>query len=125
MIDPALVMIGGAVGSGLRYGVGLVLPHTLGTFPWSTLVVNVVGSFILGALVGSSMVSASISRPALLLLGTGLCGGFTTYSAFAVESALLAQEGQFSTLAIYTTTTLVCCGAASLAGLFAPRMLSH
>lgn len=125
MIEVALVMIGGAVGSGLRYAMGLVLPHTLGTFPWSTFVVNVIGSFILGALVGSSMVSSSVTRPTMLLLGTGLCGGFTTYSAFAVESALLAQEGQLSTLAIYTTATLVCCGAASLAGMLAPRMLSH
>lgn len=125
MIELALVMIGGAIGSGLRYGVGLVLPSSLGTFPWSTFVVNVLGSFTLGALVGSSMISASITRPSMLLLGTGLCGGFTTYSAFAIESVLLAQEGQLTSLAIYTTATLVCCSVASLVGVLAPRILSH
>lgn len=118
-------MIGGAVGSGLRYATGLALPPSQGTFPWSTFTVNIIGSFILGLLVGMSLTSASLSRPMMLLLGTGLCGGFTTYSAFAVESALLVQEGHLSTVAIYIVTTLTCCAAAALAGVLAPRMLSH
>lgn len=125
MYNLALVMIGGACGSALRYVTGLVLPPSQGAFPWSTFTVNIIGSFALGLLVGASLTSTSLSRSMMLLLGTGICGGFTTYSAFAVESALLAQEGHFSTVAIYIISTLTCCACAAIAGVLAPRMLSH
>ena len=125
MNELALVMIGGAVGSGLRYATGLALPPTQGTFPWSTFTVNIIGSFILGLLVGTSLTSTSVSRPMMLLLGTGLCGGFTTYSAFAVETALLAQEGHIPTAVTYVIATLLCCAVAAFAGILTPRLFSH
>jgi|LauGreDrversion4_2_1035121.scaffolds.fasta_scaffold86960_2 CrcB protein len=125
MIEFLLVMLGGAVGSGLRYGVGMLLPSSQGGFPWATLAVNVVGSFVLGMLIGSSLTSTPLSRHTTLLLGTGLCGGFTTYSAFAVESVLLAQEGHITIVAVYVVTTLACCTAAALVGVLVPRMVTH
>ncbi len=125
MIEFLLVVLGGAVGSGLRYGVGILLPSSQGGFPWATLAVNVVGSFVLGMLIGSSLTSTPLSRHTTLLLGTGLCGGFTTYSAFAVESVLLAQEGHIMTVAMYVIATLACCAAAALAGVLFPRVISH
>lgn len=120
-----LVMLGGAVGSGLRYGVGLLLPTTEGGFPWPTFIVNLVGSCVLGLLMGVSLTSSSLPRPIMLLLGTGLCGGFTTYSAFTIESALLAQDGQIMMAAVYVSATLVACGTAAIAGLFLPRLIAH
>lgn len=125
MIEFLLVVLGGAVGSGLRYGVGILLPSSQGGFPWATLAVNVVGSFVLGMLIGSSLTSTPLSRHTTLLIGTGLCGGFTTYSAFAVESVLLAQEGHIMTVAMYVIATLACCAAAALAGVLFPRVISH
>jgi CrcB protein len=125
MIEFLLVVLGGGVGSGLRYGVGMLLPSSQGGFPWATLAVNVVGSFVLGMLIGSSLASTPLSRHTTLLLGTGLCGGFTTYSAFAVESVLLAQEGHIMTVAMYVIATLACCAAAALAGVLVPRVISH
>lgn len=125
MIEFLLVVLGGAVGSGLRYGVGILLPSSQGGFPWATLAVNVVGSFVLGMLIGSSLTSTPLSRHTTLLIGTGLCGGFTTYSAFAVESVLLAQEGHIMTVAMYVIATLACCAAAALAGVLVPRVISH
>ena len=124
MTEFLLVMFGGAVGSGLRYGVGFLLPSSQGGFPWATLAVNVVGSFVLGMLIGSSLTSTPLSRHTTLLLGTGLCGGFTTYSAFAVESVLLAQEGHLTLVAVYVIATLICCAVAALAGVLFSRVIS-
>jgi CrcB protein len=74
-VTPLLVALGAAAGSVLRYLSGHWLDRRL---PWGTLLVNVVGSFLLGALTGSDP-----GADALALLGTGFCGGVTTYSAFA------------------------------------------
>ncbi len=77
-MTPLLVALGAGVGAALRYLTG----HWLdGDFPWGTLLVNVLGSFLLGLLT-----ALSITGHPMALLGTGLCGGFTTYSAFAVRT---------------------------------------
>jgi fluoride exporter len=83
-VTPFLVALGAAAGSVLRYLAGHVLDRRL---PWGTLAVNVLGSFLLGAI--------SALRPgeqALALVGTGFCGGFTTYSAFAVRAHALGPR---------------------------------
>ena len=73
-----LVALGAAIGAPLRYVAGHYLDSR---WPWGTFLVNVVGSFLLGAFSG-----AALSADALALLGTGFCGGLTTYSAFAVQT---------------------------------------
>ena len=77
-MTPLLVALGAAVGAPLRLLAGHWLDHG---FPWGTLVVNVVGSFLLGVLTAQGLDDGAIA-----LLGTGFCGGFTTYSAFAVKT---------------------------------------
>jgi fluoride exporter len=77
-MTPLLVMIGAAVGAGLRFEIASRLD---GHFPTGTFVVNVVGSFLLGLFSG-----LALGAQPLALLGTGFCGGFTTYSAFAVQT---------------------------------------
>jgi CrcB protein len=84
-VTPILVALGAGAGATLRFWVA---HHLDGRFPRGTLLVNVSGSFVLGLLVG-----AAASPDALALLGTGFCGGLTTYSAFAVQTRDQAREG--------------------------------
>ncbi|MBS1906915.1 MAG: CrcB family protein [Actinobacteria bacterium] len=85
----ALVVAGGAIGTAARLGLGLALPASdgngLGAVPWATLIANIAGAFLIGAL-AARLPSSSAAR---VFLGTGALGGFTTYSAFAVGSVTL------------------------------------
>lgn len=100
------VIVGGAIGSGLRYCIGALLPSSTG-IPWSTLAVNLFGSFVLGALTSSSHDSESMRRPLTMFLGPGLCGGFTTYSAFAVETTTLLERHDHTLLFAYLLLTVL------------------
>lgn len=81
------VAVGGAIGAVSRYGVTLVFARWFGAgFPWGTLVVNGVGSFVLGVLVEAALSDPRISPGAKALIGTGFCGGLTTFSTFSVET---------------------------------------
>jgi fluoride exporter len=101
-VTPLLVALGAAVGSVLRYLFGHWLDRHL---PWGTLLVNVVGSFLLGALSG-----ADPGSDTLALLGTGLCGGFTTYSAFAVRTQALGPRTGTSYAVLTLGLSLGACG---------------
>jgi len=84
----ALVMLGGALGSALRYGAGLASLAWFGAaYPWSTLAVNIAGSALIGVAAG-----AGVEGGARLLIVTGFLGGFTTFSAFSLETATLWQR---------------------------------
>ncbi|QIK82350.1 CrcB family protein [Sanguibacter sp. HDW7] len=91
----AVVALGGTVGTALRYGLGRLVPH-VGGVPWATLLENVVGAFLLGLLL-ESLVRAGREdarrRYLRLGLGTGLLGGFTTFSALALETRNLLAAG--------------------------------
>jgi CrcB protein len=89
-----LVAVGGAVGASLRFLVGHLLDRDL---PVGTFLVNVLGSFLLGL-----FTALSLDEQALALLGTGLCGGLTTYSAFAVQTHALGRHG-----ALYAALTIL------------------
>jgi len=115
MMQLLLVMFGGALGSGARYGVNLLAGRT--TFPWATLTVNVVGSFLMGALVTLAATRAW-SNEARLLLTTGFLGGFTTYSAFSYET-VSAPLGTAVINVLVTTTLSV--GACAL-GVYVTRV---
>lgn len=89
-----LVGIGGAIGAVLRHGAGVAATSWLGRgFPIGTLAVNVVGSLVLGAVLGWSE-RAALGPEARLLVGTGLCGALTTFSTFSTETLALLQSGQ-------------------------------
>ncbi|GAA1426528.1 hypothetical protein GCM10009616_01350 [Microlunatus lacustris] len=114
-----LVFVGGTLGSGVRAAVSAGTPPLRGV-PVAVLVVNVVGAFALGLLLqrlhraGSD---AGRRRDLRLLLGTGVLGGFTTYSALAADTAGLLTEGRLGAAALYAGGTLVLGLAAALAGL--------
>ena len=91
----ALVAVGGACGAVLRYVVDqLVTARRTGPFPWGTYVVNVVGCLVLGAVAGFARGTAAADW-VLPLLGTGLCGGLTTFSTFSFETLRLLEDGEW------------------------------
>lgn len=111
----AVVAAGGALGSLARYAVGVALPHEPGGFPWATLVVNVVGSFLLGVL--TALVLSTWSRRPLAqhFLGVGVLGGFTTFSAYSLELRdLLAADRPVLALLYAALTLAAGLGAAAL-----------
>lgn len=101
--EAVLIFAGGGMGSLLRYGVQVALSHhqpSAGQFPWSTFAVNLAGSFLIGVFYS---LSARLHLPAeaRLLLTTGLCGGFTTFSTFSYDGLLLLKQGHAGTFILY------------------------
>ena len=95
-----LVGVGGAVGSMSRYGVSLIInKFTQNPFPFGTFAINIIGSLLIGILFGLLARHQWLQVGGYLLLASGFCGGFTTFSTFALENVTLMQKGQ-STLAI-------------------------
>ena len=87
------LVVAGAVGAPLRYIVdGLVLDRSGGTFPLGTAVINIAGSFLLGLLTGLALYHG-FPTTSKIVLGSGFCGSFTTFSTFAFETVRLAEEG--------------------------------
>ena len=120
--DLALVALGGAAGSLLRYAVGTAVPHPAGGWPWATFMVNVVASLLLGVLAGWAhwRHAAHWVRP---LLMSGVLGGLSTYSAFAVDTVRLVDAGRSGIAAAYVAVTLVGCVGAAALGIVAAQRL--
>ena len=119
----ALVALGGMVGSAARHGVERLLGTSDG-FPVGTLTVNLVGAFALGVLLeGLATRGSDVGhrRAARLLVGTGFLGGFTTYSALAVETDALLRDGKVALALVYVLTTVVVGLLASFAGVLCAR----
>ncbi|MEO9968672.1 MAG: fluoride efflux transporter CrcB [Hyphomonadaceae bacterium] len=104
-----LVALGGALGASLRYGVGLAAVRLLpGGWPWGTFCVNIIGSLAMGVLFGWLALKAGEgSEQARLLIGTGLLGGFTTFSAFSLEAANMMRAGDMGQAAGYVFVSVV------------------
>lgn len=113
MIVVALVAVGGGVGAGLRWLADVLLSRVVPRgFPWAILAVNVTGSFALGALT-----AASVGWPWLTVLGTGLLGGYTTFSTVSLDTAAFWREGQVTKALLDVGGTFALCALAALAGL--------
>ncbi|OYQ37236.1 hypothetical protein CHU92_08575 [Flavobacterium cyanobacteriorum] len=112
-----LVGSGGAAGSILRYLTGRVISRYWPiSFPLSTFIVNITGSFLIGMLAGFALRYQYTDNIKLLLI-TGLCGGYTTFSAFTFENLNLLQSGNIKTALLYSTFSVVTGVAATWAGL--------
>ena len=93
MLSYVWVALGGAVGTTARYWLSGVVARSVGeTFPWGTLVINASGSLLLGVLTGLALYHAFPKTPKVIL-GTGFCGAYTTFSTFTFETVGLAEEG--------------------------------
>ena len=111
-----LVFVGGGIGASLRHAVNLISARGLGTaFPWGTFLVNISGSLVMGLIAGYLAFKGEASQPWRLFLMTGILGGYTTFSAFSLDAALLYERGQLGLAALYVSASV----ALSIAGLFA------
>ena len=119
-----LVCAGGAIGAGLRHLVNVGAIRLLGIgFPWGTLSVNIVGSFLMGLLIEALALRYSGSLEVRAFLATGLLGGLTTFSAFSLDFAIQLQRGDHLLAALYLIGTVSLAIIALFVGLSAGRML--
>jgi CrcB protein len=115
-----LVFIGGGLGSTLRHIINVISPRFLGTaFPYHTFIINISGSIIMGLIAGYLAFKGGASQPWRLFLMTGVLGGYTTFSAFSLDAALLYERGAIWLALFYVVGSVVF----SIAGLFASLAL--
>jgi fluoride exporter len=111
-----LVFIGGGLGSTLRHTINMVCARLLGTaFPYHTFIINITGSTVMGLIAGYLAFKGGASQPWRLFLMTGILGGYTTFSAFSLDAAMLYEKGEIGLAALYVVGSVVL----SIAGLFA------
>ena len=121
-----IVFIGAGIGGALRHGVNVGAARLFGLgFPYGTLIVNVVGSFLMGLLAGFFAYRAGIPQHMRLFLTTGILGGFTTFSTFSLDAALLIERHQFGAAAGYMVGSLAAGVAALFFGLAVFRSTGH
>jgi fluoride exporter len=109
-----LVGLGAGIGGMLRYFFSSIVKHN--TFPYNTLLINIVGSLLIGIVFGLSEKSNGISEQVKLFIATGICGGFTTFSAFSVENMQMIKEGDYVTAGVYIFASVALCVLAVFAG---------
>lgn len=113
-----IVAAGGAVGAGLRHLTGVAAMRWLGAgFPWGTLTVNILGCFLMGVFIELLAGRIQGSTELRLLIATGLLGGFTTFSAFSLDVAVLWERGEAGHAALYVAASVVFSILALFAGL--------
>lgn len=125
MVQVLIVFLAGGAGSAARYLLGGRIQQAAGgAFPAGTLVINVTGSFLIALFMGLSLRGSGMSPELRLLLTTGFCGGYTTYSTFNYEALSLAQQGAWGLAAAYLGATVAGCLAAGVLGLWLSRALA-
>ena len=119
MIDTLAVAVGGALGSVARLWVGLAVVFWLGgTAPYATLLINIVGSMLIGWFASVSLPDGRLPAPETfrILVMTGFCGGFTTFSAFSLQSLDMMRAGNWGGAALLVALSLVLCLAGAALG---------
>lgn len=127
MIQVFLVFVGGGIGAAMRHGVNVGSVRVLGTaFPWHTLIVNVFGSLVMGLLAGWFMmqIPEGWGQHTRLFLMTGVLGGFTTFSAFSLDAALLWERGALLSATGYVVGSVALSVGALFLGLWLVRSAS-
>ncbi len=113
-----LVFIGGGFGSVLRYVIGKYLNNPETGIPYGTFAANILGSLFIGIILGYAAKSNALTESHTLILATGFCGGFTTFSTFAYENHVFLKSGDFTSFALYTIASFVVGFLAVFAGMY-------
>ena len=123
MKQALLVFLGGGFGSVARYYVGKWLNNAENAIPYGTLLSNILGSLLIGVILGYLAKSSNLSESHSLLLATGFCGGFTTFSAFAYENQLFLKNGDYFSFLSYTLGSLILGFIAVFVGLYFSKLI--
>ena len=102
-----LVFIGGGLGSVLRYVISKRLNSYESGIPYGTFLSNILGSLLIGLILGLALKQNSLNENQTLLLATGFCGGFTTFSTFAYENHVFLKSGDFTSFIVYSIASFV------------------
>ena len=113
-----LVFLGGGLGSILRYVISKFLNHFQSGIPFGTFAINILGSLLIGVILGFAMKYETLTENYILFLATGFCGGFTTFSTFAYENHVFLKSGDFISFTMYTMASLVIGFLAVFGGIF-------
>ncbi|MCJ2125395.1 fluoride efflux transporter CrcB [Methylobacterium sp. J-077] len=121
MINTLIVILGAGLGGGVRHGINVAVARLLPGFgfPLATLVINVLGSFLMGVLAEGFALRGAAGHPARLFLTTGILGGFTTFSTFSLDAISLYERGEPALAALYVAVSV----AGGLLGLIAGMAL--
>lgn len=114
------VAAGGGIGAVLRYAMYLLVKPQ--SFPFTTLFINIAGSFLIGIILAYSLKENNFSENAKLFLATGICGGFTTFSAFSLENMQFLQAGKYNLAFIYIVASVV---AGIVAAALGFKLINH
>ncbi|MES2751044.1 MAG: fluoride efflux transporter CrcB [Pseudomonadota bacterium] len=113
-----LVFIGGGLGSTLRYAINVLCGRTLGlNFPYSTFLINITGSLVMGLVAGYLAFKGEASQPWRIFLMTGILGGYTTFSAFSLDAVSLYERGEVGLAVFYVVGSVLLAIAGLVAGL--------
>jgi fluoride exporter len=127
-MQPQLILavaIGGALGSVVRYIVGIESGRLFGTdFPWGTLIINVSGSFLIGAFAALFATKWNLPQPGKVFLLVGICGGYTTFSTFSLDVWYLIERGQSLESLGYILASVILSTAALVAALHLIRVIT-
>ena len=107
MLNCLVVALGGGIGACFRYLIGLIPLKEPFTFPVKTLVINLLGCFVIGLIAVLAVKNSSLSPRTVLFIKTGLCGGFTTFSTFALETETLIKTGHIGLAIAYVALSVV------------------
>ncbi|MCR4783528.1 MAG: fluoride efflux transporter CrcB [bacterium] len=115
MLNCLAVGVGGFLGSVARYLLGMMLARESCAFPFNTFVINVSGSFLIGVIAALSLKNPNIDPRLVLMIKVGLCGGFTTFSTFSLETLKLLETGSYCWAGAYVVCSVFMCVPATFA----------
>lgn len=118
MLNVLLVALGGGLGAASRFGVSLAMPPRADGWPWATFIINVAGSLLIGLLAGWLATRGEEGEPWRLFLGVGVLGGFTTFSAYSLETMRMVERGDWTGASTYAAGSVIAGLIAVAAGLF-------
>lgn len=118
------IAVGAAAGGVSRFYLASAIQQRLGaSFPWGTLAINLTGSLLLGFIIRYALATPAVSLEVRAMLTTGFCGGYTTFSTYSYETAVMLEEGQFGRAAAYSIGSMVLALVAVFAGFMLAREL--